>query len=520
MLSSGFVLAIALVLAHAAISMRLYLNHAFIPDEIWFAEHAARLAVDIHGLMDVLGVENAFGYGALYWIVHCAVFSAFDDPWFVLRVVYWAMLVAGNIIFVVLVYRINRERVAIVAAFFITLPMTWWQGKITGPEPLCHFLLLVALLAASSSGALMLRSIAAGFFCGLSIGVKLSSAPMAIFCLAMVVWWEQMGRESEGWRRYAQAALVFGVSVLFGFAMANPFIFGGLGRFLGNAPSAGVSDGGVLGRASDILFGKEWLWEVVPFGSVTEFGVPLFLFFLVVFSAMMRGASKWMVFSYLAAFSALVVMSLFTPGFFGWYLYSLIMLLPLVMAFGQGGSRVLALASVDVMVVVISAYANFGLINEMLVNKRDHIAVLSSESDIQADAAKIYEKFSPGLVVDYSEYNMRALADDYAKAHEFVQIGLDEPRKLGALDFLWNHYNTWVHGADGKVVSCPKIDQFHDVMIVIGDRLARHKAQWDTGLRDWVERSFVSECPGWRLGYYDVRHKMHYFVLQKDGVRI
>ena len=256
----------------------------------------------------------------------------------------------------------------------------------------------------------------------------------------------------------------------------------------------------------------------MPIGSATEFGASWWLVVLLFAISIFRGAhaSVFWVFSF--GIMGSLIFPMLTPSFFGWYLYSAIMLLPLMLAFGQR-ERGLLTGGLTVVMILLSLKCNTGLVAEMVSNKIDHMKVLSMKEGITKHFGGLVSSWQPDLVVDYSEYNLIMFTPDKLEelaGHSIEQIGITERRKLDALKYMWNHSLSWLRNESGEVIACPKIDGYSRVLFAFGERLTHHKPPLNVSLRDWTERTFTRECPGWQLEYYEMHNQVHYLVIGND----
>lgn len=497
-----------LITAHSIASFFLYINYAYIPDEIWFLEHA--LASKEQGILDT---ENAFAYGSLYWLIHKFAIFTFEDPWLGVRYTYLALLITGNFAFLKIIEKINPDRSLIAVLFYLSLPLAWWQGKITGPEPLAHFLLLIGTYFGLILQNKKLVIAVSGIFFGLSIGVKLSSLTMTMGLIAVYLYYKVFcKKEIITWLK---SLSMLGLSILIGIVASNPFIAFSPEVFLSNLPKTNVEIDFMV-KFSQIMFGNDWLWEVVPIGSASKFGAPIFVTSLLVIVSFLLGASKFILLVSIATWVSTIAICLQAPTFFGWYFYSPIMLSPILLAQGKRQLNFL-LKSLVSFIISFSLYSNTGITYQMIKNKLDHIEVLNNVQHIQNTFSQLELFWKPDLIVDFSEFNTILLTNN--DTNEENHISTSERRKLQSLEFLWNHHASWIRNKEGKVISCPKIDEFNTIMILIGERVSRKKGLMNSSTRDWLESTFVNECPFWKTEYYTQQNKIHYLVIRKKDER-
>lgn len=103
---------------------------ALVPDEIWFQEIVESLTD--YSFLDLIRVPNHLGYGSLYWITMAALKSILA-----MRLFSWGcMLIIPICISIVLKKKFNRtwKSIFIAILLWVSCPMTWFTGKIIGPE--------------------------------------------------------------------------------------------------------------------------------------------------------------------------------------------------------------------------------------------------------------------------------------------------------------------------------------------------------------------------------------------------
>jgi hypothetical protein len=502
-----------LILLHATISWFLYVNHALIPDELLFLGHIEQTVNKLGGLpINPFSIDNAFGYGALYWYVH-SFFVYFTDSQIAARFFYWVILVVSNIFLFAVAYKLNRSRSVFSVILLLLLPMAWWQGKITGPEPLSHFFFIAALFCAVYCEQPSRKAIYSGLLFGLASGIKITALPLLPFLWGLIY----LTIAKKNWTIPSVMAFIVRITlgVLIGYIIANPFaITSPLSLFSPYLePLADKTN-----EVSTILFrGKGELWDAVPHGSLFYFGAPMLAVIIICFLGIAR-SSRLLVISWLVSVTALIFLSLKTPSFFGWYFYSAIMVFPLLLAIPRSPKPVPGSYFLLTLAILITGIANFREINDMVNNKMAHQHSMLRGLEIQQYTQSILASFSPDIAIDFSEFN---LINTQSSSSKFVSgkielLGFTETRKTSAFKWLWGfQIQQWIpRDAEGGLYGCKKIEGKNRVLIIAGQRLLQNNAIWSKSFNDWVQKEIVSRCSGWKVAFYDYSRDTHYVLLE------
>jgi hypothetical protein len=518
--SYGIQFALVLVIAHACISWVLYLNHALIPDELIFLTNAGEKFQQLNGRLNPFLIDNAFGYGSLYSLIHFC-FYYFPDPQLSARFFYWAILLASDLLILAIIVKRYRNYSGIVVLFLLALPMVWWQGKITGPEPLSNFFAIASIFAAYFSKEYYKKTIISGALLGLSVGIKLTSLPI-LFFLAAVLWDQQ-----EPERKIIQPIKLVSsllIACMVGYVLANPYLLHDVTSVFSNyyLPKTATSN-----SISKMLWGDgNVFWEVTPQGSFTFFSMPLSLMGILVMCGVLNKGSRSFTIGWLASVFAVLILGSRTPNFFGWYFYTVIFFLPFLIPPPQPQNddqqntwpdQLTAFALV--IVISLTAAINFQTILNMVSNKLNHIHQLEVRQSITTYANTLIKEYGTDLVVDFSEYNLIALNAAELSKEGVRSVGVNELRKYEGFDWMWGFaIQKWVPpDKDGNLLGCQKLLNSKKVLIMAGERLISHRDIWQVSFRDWAKENIEGNCPGWELKFYNFHERIHYLVFEKKG---
>lgn len=518
-----YIAPVALIFIQACIIFRFYINNAAIPDEIIFLE-TARSIFENKNAHFIYSFDNIFGYGSLYWYIEY-VFFLFNDPLIAARIFYFSILISCNILFLLIIWQWNLSRALAATLFYLATPMLWWQGKITGPEPLSHSFLIFSL-----ASIVLIRSpisfMIGGVFFGLSCGVKLSTVPM-IFLISSILYVEN----HKSLKSFSIQYMVFLFSIGVGFLIANPFLIPNPEKII--SPYY-VTNATPTHTIIDIIFGDKIVWDSVRIGSLTVFGMPILITFLSIFVLTFSNVKKEPIIGWCLAIISAIFLATRTPNFFGWYFYSQIMTFPLLIALPartvlsalpspvlMKGLKFPQLPSIYVTSCVttlglLALILNLSTILDMLNNKNAHIQQMTHVNEFRSKFRNIVSGYKPDLIVDFGEFNL-SIATNEEKAplsQDSQLIGLYESRKYEGFKWLLTFDQNFIKNNDGSTKSCSTISTFSRVLIISGDRISRTFFYINGSFVDWIKKYIIDECPGWRIVYQNAVHGMQFVVIE------
>ena len=342
-------------------------------DENWFLQlsHA-------RSLVDTLYTGAQLGYGQLYWLL----LSAAETP-LGARFLSLCLALATPLVLCQAVARPHRLTLLV---FWLCLPVSWWYGKIVGPESL-NLLACVATVTLLARG----RIAWAGFVFGLAIGIKLNALPLAAFFL-----WPLM---RDGKSAIWPLALAVGASVP-GFQLANPLFLSDPAGMMLQFASAGGEEVDHLRRLGAALGGEARSWDQVQIGGFSQFVMPAWTAVMLVAVAWIGRVSPALSLAALA--TALCHMGFFfLPRlFFGWYWLPFLPVLALVFARAQPPQ------GVKPAFLAFLAVANVGFAATEIRNKALAFETLAKSAEIEACVMSAVESDGGRILLDFTEYGM------------------------------------------------------------------------------------------------------------------
>lgn len=387
--------ALALIALYACLIAPLYFNRAFVPDEDWFFSIARLRApkIDQTGWMAFfLRQPNELGYGALYWMFYIAVVKMFPEPLLAMRGFAFGIMVLMPVLY--LIYGMKQGKTVLwPVLLYLTFPMAWWTGKITGPE---NFSLIIAM-----AGLYLLRmarfagkGVLGSWLLGLAAGIKLNIFPVFLFAVGFEI-------ISSGFR----LRRVFGQVFFFvaGFLTCTPLIFADPGYFIVNILVSGYPPNYSLAHLAHILWNQAWEWDAVFRGGFFNWGlapVSAILFLALCRQVRLSGSAG---FGFLLAVAVATLMCLTNGRFYGWYWFPVISLIPLIschLTLPDQAARVLA-----GLIVITNLGFNAPLILKQYQVKQNHIEMMESRHEAQKEYRRVIRSIREDLtlVVEYTD---------------------------------------------------------------------------------------------------------------------
>jgi len=286
----------------------------------------------------------------------------------------------------VLCQAVARSHRLTLLVFWLCLPVSWWYGKIVGPESL-------SLLACVGTVTLLARrqTAWAGFVFGLAIGIKLNALPLAAFFL----WPLLRDGKSAIW----PLALAVGASVP-GFQLANPFFLSDPAGMMQQFASAGGEEVDHLRRLGAALGGEAHSWDQIQIGGFSHFVMPAWTAAMLVAVAWIGRVSPALSLAALTTGLSHLAFFLMPRLFFGWYWLPFLPVLALIFARAQvpEGMKTSFLAFL--------ALANVGFATTEIRNKAMAFETLLTSGEIETCVVSAVEGDAGHALLDFTEYGM------------------------------------------------------------------------------------------------------------------
>jgi hypothetical protein len=319
----------------------LHFFSAYTPDDVTFYGIARQIALTVPDKGGwahfIFSQTNVCGYGALYWILYASLLkipflNSFPNAMFTSMsiVAYLCVCLIPLCIFLIGFRRKSPYAIPAVILWLL-FPAAWWTGKLTAPETLAMAVGmggLVLTLQQPADRRMTDRSFLLGcFLLGITTGLKLTAGVFVPF---------SFGVNFIYYRRTRRSFLAMVLMAIGGFFFANPFALGQMPVFLKHV----AENTHVLGPS----WSRFWMmlrlpyryqWDCVFDGGLTVWSLT---------------GTGWLVLGGLFAvlqipwgilfvyfFTGVIFLTFLSVNavFFGWYLFPLIVLTPIIMTFGR-----------------------------------------------------------------------------------------------------------------------------------------------------------------------------------------
>ncbi len=390
----------------AAITSPLYLSPGYVPDETDFAARAERFAGEwqAKGTLKFISTQdNHIGYGAAYWIGYAGLFRLEKDGAALMRVVAFLCMLLVPACYWFHAHQRKSPFGWAAILLWLTTPMAWWTGKLTGPElPSMALGLLGVVLTTSRSDS---RSrLLGGLLLGLGVAVKLNALPLVVFAMTL-----GLLRGPSRLKLVAATSLGLVLGALGGnyFALNTPELF------QQNLEKYSL-DAAYSWEQFFKLFSRDlWCWDAVYDGNLFSYGIalPAMTQLAVLLAVRRMPIPVWI--AMILTLAASVIMFLSNELFHGWYWFPVIPLLALCLCEVPESSNP-ATRWVWALFAVSLALGNFAtqyqIIQQQICVKYSHIQTLDDLPKIEAHLDKVFNEMPPGLrpiqVIDYTFYDV------------------------------------------------------------------------------------------------------------------
>lgn len=486
----------ALLLIFIATQYFLYVNTASAPDEIWFYNDALGFSGRSFG--ELLDIGNHLAYGWLYWFIHVGLIKLGNSlgihALLLIKFFYFTVKILEAILLLQIAKKYLADRpgqtshILWVFILYLSIPMTWFQGKITSVDLLLPILTLLIVYHIQKN-----RPLFAALFFGIGVGLKLNFVALFPFYFGLLYIHKLFSRK---------LAVYSFILVVGGFIISNPFVFYNPLAFKEHLPQTTLtfSLDYLDHKTTQIFFASDWLWEIVPIGSLDYYinlSVAVFIVFALFFFN--RAIAVWLTLSY----AVMTVLMLLSPSFFGWYWFPLIALTIL--------SAVHLPKKLVLLIAIFSLFVNLPKNAFQVTSKMMQIQNINDFLNYDLYLRTLI-KDDTDFVVDFSEFGYQFT---YLN-NTIPNIGMTEERKLSALDFLWNYYLRYKRDETGKIIATP-LSQYNTVILVIGKRVTQKRGgDFEHNTKRWVEQTFCTIPNNEFILQESIEFgNLQYFVLKK-----
>lgn len=366
-------IAIFALVVYAAIMFFIYIKYkSYVPDEIWFY---AYLNMYHNYIMkgNIFDIPNSLGYGQLYWIFYSII-----NNMLLIRIIS-IVCVFGTIYFIFkttsLFYSGSNIKVvsSLVIMLYLTFPISWFTGKIIGPEIIsttfgaaaCYFYFLssktedrkfylISIILLSMSCSIKLSNVVFGVLIGCYIIINvIESSKDAVYQIGM-------------------GTFIFVTS----FIIFNPFIITDFSQYKTNLTSTIGSFN--LSYIESVLFQDVLTWDLIGTGGI-NYHVILVVFLVVIMLLFgIINLKKSIPFIMTIIF---IIISCCKSPFFSWYLMPLIYIIPVLVSIGLSNVETLNFKYIGIVVaiIIINFFCMFENIYYNVNSKFDQFSIVDNE---------------------------------------------------------------------------------------------------------------------------------------------
>lgn len=293
---------------------------------------------------DVLRVPNLLQYGAIYWIILKLIGNLLG-----MRLLMFALLmsVLGCVIATNIRLTHSARCVFMSCVLYLSCPLSWFTGKIIGPEIMGLAFGAgggyAALTAFSDAGRVRGRRLAvAGVLLGLSMGVKLNYAVFVVFVAVYGLLKVCLSQGIDARRRAAllvKSACCGGGALIAGFVLSNPIMLTDFQQFRQTYNGVGGFSVRYLGQT---LFRRYIEWDLVNSGGMTNTIISIIGLVAVFVGCFLCRKDRALGLAGVCATVVLVGICC-KPRFLGWYLLPMIYIVCVMVPDARAMAAVLAL---------------------------------------------------------------------------------------------------------------------------------------------------------------------------------
>ena len=415
---------------YVAISAYNYFSPALAADEIayfvWASEDLD--AKNSQGFLGPLYRTNLSAYGSTYWTIYenLIVLLGRDAVWGMRLIAFMAsmsipiaLIRAGN--------RTHKSIGWLVAALWLTMPVAWWSGKISGPETqamacVVHAILLLHLeqpAKTETNARSETRRCIAWFLLGFAVAFKLTMLPALVFAFLVSFPLGQPTRPFE-MLDSSKRLIQIGFSTFIGFVVGCPSALFATREFIAQlkaTPSGAPWDGNI---AVGMLNSNGWTWDGVFSGGLIQWCcAPVVLALL---GATMLTRHRILIAS---AVAFLVCWGILASkgAMLGWYWFGWIAtIVPAVLWMYQRTSGLRWISAAVVVAVLTNGLLQYKIILNEIQSKQQQVGAIAALPKLNVSINELLANEHFDLILDHSEVTYKnGLQFENAAASEIVQ---------------------------------------------------------------------------------------------------
>lgn len=393
------------------------------------------------GVWAFLTRTNCAGYGVIYWDIYILFKDLFGAKavWYMraLALVAWLSIPVST----VLVGNAIRKNLGwLLSMLWISMPIAWWSGKVTGPETFslafafCGIMLLAFVQMRRSnlvaetgledgkpSGKKLIWQLGlAWFLIGVGVGFKLTMLPAVVFAL-LISYRPQTNASFFSPIQILRSGILAGIPMKVGFVLSNPVLIFNRAAFFDELGKLPRGDAWSWFIAQFTLSNSVWAWDGVFSGGLIQWSlVPWTMAAVVILAFATRIRNGLALFAGFLACWAVIVS---TGSTLGWYWFGLIpLIIPSLLWTMESSSRQRFIAAGIVLVAISNAYLQRDHIRGQITMKAWHGRAHAELPELQEKITAFTQGKKYDSVIDYSEITFEhGLMLDTSIADEIVQ---------------------------------------------------------------------------------------------------
>jgi hypothetical protein len=469
---------------------------ALVPDEVNFIRIGEKFELSRN--------DNPEFFGQIFWLY----IKYIADP-LVLRTLSLFYFIGGGFLIAKCLQINVQKNISWLLLLWLSMPISFWTGKLIGPELLNFFLLCLVIYRLH----FRLNLFPTIIIYGISVGIKLD----VITSFPLI-----------GYLIFTQYKLnyksIFFISICFlvGFFAANPTSFYYILINIYNKKSVDAVQSSQ--KYYDSIFGYLWSWDAIQIKGLFNYSISFVSFLLFSIYLLIFNKINFLLLFAVFIFSWWLVSS--TAYSFIWYWFSFIicfMYIFVLALINSSNTKCSYLFAVLLnCILIINFILNSSFTYENLSNKWEQIKVIHELDSQQQYLLKLNKLYKPELIVDFTEFGyympIKLISDLKVEGNEGLRIiSSDDPRKSEAYGFLWKLViQKWLPPAiTGDLVGCMGIQKYNKILILVGQRLIRHQAEWNGSFLNWSKEDIGKKCGFPNIVHNDFINGIQYLMIQR-----
>lgn len=396
-----------------ALLIHIFFLPAFAADEIAFFIWGNSMAENSHSqyAWDFLFRPNQAGYGASYWTVYINLIEQFGvyGIWG-MRVLACAAFIGISLAITVVGNMAQRYLGYLMLALWLSMPVAWWFGKVTGPESfaLAFGVFGVLLLYIASHNERLpwqLKPIVAESLAWLLIGgavaLKATNLPGALFAFLIVFAMPKI------WEEHSKAGvfkkMLFAIGLMAGgFIICSPNAILNPSQFLFHLTEQPRVNAWKWDIAKMSLSNQLWGWDGIFAGGLLQWGLCPLAMSVLGLSLLIKSPRVFAIL--LATFLACWAMISSSGFVLGWYWFGWIPMIVLAILWGiRENSSNRMIASAIVVTILINLYYQAPAVISRYQLKAEQALALAQLDKVQHAIEDKTKGRQYDLVLDYWE---------------------------------------------------------------------------------------------------------------------